>query len=111
MRVEDVTGIPSALNVVGRLRKLRAHDPDNPIARRLDHVVASFKSPQELNPMHEASRTARYRLLRKAGVREEVGKALVLVVRVVAGERTAENVLAVVDDFKRRTRGRLMEHV
>src|SRR3954469_13329618 len=32
-----------------------------------------------------------------------------LVVSVVAGERTAENVVAVVEDFKRRTGGRLMD--
>jgi hypothetical protein len=32
-----------------------------------------------------------------------------LVISVVAGERTAENVVAVVEDFKRRTGGRLMD--
>ena len=30
-------------------------------------------------------------------------------ISVVAGERTAENVVAVVNDFKRRTGGRLMD--
>ncbi len=32
-----------------------------------------------------------------------------LVVSVVPGERTAENVVAVVEDFRRRTGGRLMD--
>ena len=34
-----------------------------------------------------------------------------LVISVVAGEQTAENVAALVEDFKRRTGGRLMDPI